>query len=99
MKKAIVLTGKQASGKSWTAIGISNLFSGQTLFLEASTKIKELQLGFISLVVIDQVRDQKAIIKYEPLRAKYPKCAFVFTTLAEVNKMDPEKYHVIECSH
>ena len=111
MKKAIILSGPQASGKTHTAYGISNFFDKKNVAVVHSSNFRKIwkfsseypEPGFRlenpELIVVEECKDMKQIRSFESTMEVKPNCSFIFTTLSKVlySDIDQEKYHLIQC--
>lgn len=96
LKKAIVLSGPKASGKTWITIGLREFFQvwGYSSFTHDDVKNEDLTK--FELVIIDECKDIDEIISFDELREKYPHVNFVFCTQSDIESYDPSRYHLVK---
>jgi len=112
MKKAIILSGPQASGKTHTANGIANFYDSKKVAFVHSSNFRKLwkfrllnsEPGFRlenpELIVVEECKNMKQIRSFESTMEVKPNCSFIFTTLSNVlySDVDKDKYHLIQCN-
>ncbi len=99
MSKPIILSGPGASGKTWTCIGIANFFPDHEVKrLDAYRRdIKRTDLTYTRLCIVDGCLNLTYIKSFDKVRERFPYCNFVFTTLMDLNRVQAEGFHLINC--
>jgi len=99
MRKAIILSGPIASGKTTIAFGIKDFYElGEWIYTNNHRKAIYYQdLTTFKLVILDECIGLPEIESFEPLREKYPHCNFIFCTQSDIKKVDNDKYNLIGC--
>lgn len=112
MKKAIILSGRQSSGKTHTANGIANFFDPEKVaFIHSSHFIalmsykltnphSDFRLVNPQLVIVDECKDMEQIMSFESIMDDKPNSNFIFNTTSIVlpHDVDNNRYHLIQCN-
>jgi hypothetical protein len=100
MKKAIILSGPQASGKSWIASAISNFFpKDKTLKISFEDYEKTLSkdMAHFQLIIIEECPDYEAVIRSYRVNDRFPNVNLIMMTQAHIEVYNRDKFQLISC--
>lgn len=102
MKKQLILSGPDNSGKTWISEGITNFFDNTRWVVYRGCRVSAnmYPIQDIDLILVDELYDLSDIKTWETTMKDYPEINFIFCTQSNIELTEKEKeiYHLVKLS-